>query len=741
FIGRRLERADALALLDEPDVRLLTLLGPGGVGKSRLAQVLMADARGRRFGPRCHFLALEDLTALPAVVGRLALQLGVGVPDPAQAATQLARGLGTGPALLVLDNAEHLAEVIRPLLTALLDAAPGLALLATSRVRLHLPQERVVPLPGLAVPEADSRDLDAAQAYDGVQLFAWHATAARHDFRMERELPAVLDILDAVGGLPLAIELAAGWTRLLPTAAIAADLKRSLDLLQREPGHADAAARAEHASVGRVLEQTWALLSPAERAALEALSAFQGGCSRDAARDVADCPLALAAALADKSLLATDELGRFQLHPLVAAFAGQQLDADAPRAAAVRDRHAQHYSRLAAALAPHAVGDTRLLAAGIEAEFANLQVAWRHAMAHRRADRLAAMTRALWAWYEARNRQAEGVAIMQPALACIDDGAPDAAWARARLAHGVSMLLHRSGRNAEAQALARAAIEPSADAGDTEAHVGCILNTGSCLLADGQADAALQLFQRAEAVASQRGHRQCQAWARGNAAVALQLLSRLDESRSVFQQALLGSREVGDQYNVGVHLVNLGNLELDAARWDDALRWLEAARAHARQHGLQVLAVYAQTNLANLQRQQGDLAAARVHFSDAVEMCRRSGTYLVEWGARLGVARIDIAEGHLAPALRSIQAVVREAMALGSNGDVLLACAVYSDWLAAGGDMAAAAGCWRMVLDGRLLSQRRRDQIEARIREAGPAVQVLPAASLGEVLVRLQGQD
>ena len=202
------------------------------------------------------------------------------------------------------------------MLDRLLAGPSGLCLLVTSRARMQVGGEWLQVLSGLAVPDEQSHDLEAAASFDAVRLFDLRARAAQRGFELGRHLPAVIRILDAVAGMPLAIELAAGWVRLLPPEEIARDLQDSIDVLQHDPGAAAQPARPEHHSVRAVLERSWALLVPREREALGALSVFEGGFTRAAAQAVAGSALPLLASLADKSLLTTDASGRCTSEPI-----------------------------------------------------------------------------------------------------------------------------------------------------------------------------------------------------------------------------------------------------------------------------------------------------------------------------------------------------------------------------------------------------------------------------------------
>lgn len=736
FVGRRTELAELSHLLAQPDCRALTLLGPGGIGKSRLAQQLLpGPAAGLTAGWR--WIELEDLTDLPGVVARIAQRLDVMVGDGGDLVEPLLRRLGAERWLLVLDNAEHLAG-LPALLQRLLDGAAGLALLVTSRMRLHLRGEWLYLLSGLAVPDDESRDLETASRFDAVRMFELRARAAQHDFRLDHHVDAVIDIVAAVAGMPLAIELAASWVRLLPADEIARDLRGSIDLLERDPATTLPPARSEHASMRAVLDRAWALLAPPERDALAALSMFQGGFTRAAARAVADCALPLLSSLADKSLLVVGEQARFALHPIVAAYAAEQLAAREDDRQAVQRRHAEFHANLFARLAPHATGDPRLLVAGVGAEFANGRAAWQTAVRLRRADLVADLVRALWAFFENRGRQREGVELLSSALALPGQGVT-ATRAQARLRHGLSMLHHRIGDQAQGLAIALSGVEQAEHSGDTEAWVGCVLNAGSCLWQMGQTAQAQAQFERGVAIARERGERQCLAWALGNLGVALMSIGRYDEARDLLQQALAGSREIGDQYNVAVHLVNLSGLERDSGDLATSRRHLEDALRHCAGYDIVPLAQYVALNLGHLLRRAGDGPGAEARYAEALAMALRTGSQLIEWSAEIGLARLAVAQGDLAAALRRLRRVAPSARAKAATQDLAMVAMVHGDVLAAHGDGAGAARAWRAARDAQVLSAGLHQDIAARLALLPPQDWQVDTPTLDGVLAPLLG--
>jgi predicted ATPase/DNA-binding SARP family transcriptional activator len=740
FVGRKAELRELAALFARPECRMVTIVGPGGIGKSSLARQALNTAPTQPDGS-IHWVELQDLQSTTQFAARLAQLLGIELADTQDPVDSLARRLNQAPMLLALDNAEHLRE-LPELLQRLLDATPSLRLMVTSREGLHNAQEWLLPLQGLAVPDEDSRDIEAASSFDAVRLFEARAMAAQRGFRLQEHLQAVIDIVEAVGGMPLAIELAAQWVHLLPPSEIARELRESMDLLERNPASRLRPARPEHDSVRAVLERTWQFMAPSERRAMEALSVFRGGFTRAAAQRVASVPLPLLSTLVDKSLLASDGAGRFSMHPLVAAYASQGLDDDAARCGDIRTRHAEFFALHLAALTPHATGDQRLLVAGVLAEYANCAAAWRLAIDAQRADLIYAMARSLSAFFEVRSRYAEGVEWLGAALA-LPEHLPATPRALTRVRNGLSMLLHRKGDNPQALSLARAGIESGEDCGDTEAYVGCLLNTGMCLWAAGHVQEALPYYERGLAVSRQRGDRHCIMWATGNLGVCLWSLGKIDEAQAHLNLALQGAREEGDVYNTVVNLANLASLvTVDRAQADSAVALLEEALQLCRQQGMISMENYVELHLGVAFVRTGQTDRARQHLDAALARTKQSGQLHAEWGIEIQLARLEIQLRDWPAALRRLERVASAGHARSMFEDAALAASAFGDILLAHGDLDAARDVWRWALGTDALGESRRKALSDKLAALpAPAADERQAGSLKtieDILARLR---
>ncbi len=319
LIGRESELASLSTLLADPANRLLTILGPGGMGKSRLA-LAAAQAQTAQFTDGVYFVPLTAADGPDAIITALSASLDhTFLDDRRSPKQQLFDYLRNRKALLLLDNFEHLLQAT-PLLVELLREAPEVKLLVTSRVRLRLAAETLLRLDGLTVPD-NSVASSAKGEYGAVELFVQSARRLRHDFAPQNELADVTRICQMLGGMPLGILLAASWVNVLTPEEIAAEISQSLDFLAAELHDLDPL----HRSITAVFKQSWQRLTPPEQNVLMSLSVFTGGFDRAAAENIAGARLPLLISLMDRSLLTRQGEGRYDLHEVVRQLARQKL--------------------------------------------------------------------------------------------------------------------------------------------------------------------------------------------------------------------------------------------------------------------------------------------------------------------------------------------------------------------------------------------------------------------------------
>jgi predicted ATPase/DNA-binding CsgD family transcriptional regulator len=374
LIGRTQEVAAVMRLLDDPALRLVTIVGPGGMGKTHLALEVARHCANQQRG-EVRFVALEAVESLSGVAPAIANAIGFQLHGTLDPGKQLLSALRSRNLLLVLDNFEHLLEGVF-YVSDMLAAASRLKLLATSRERLNLHGETVFALRGLASPP----ESDESQDYAAFQLFLQAARRVQPTFNpTEAESRHVGQICRLVEGMPLGLELAASWMDVLTPEHIAIEIATSLAILQTTTQ--DVPER--HRSIDAVFEHSWRLLSDAERAAFMQLSVFRGGFDRAAAQAVAGASLFMLSTLVDKSLMTRVGADRFKLHELLRQFAEAKLKLDANEYIETLHQHCQYYAVLTQQFERRLKADFSSLASSvidIQLDFDNLLMGWNQAI-------------------------------------------------------------------------------------------------------------------------------------------------------------------------------------------------------------------------------------------------------------------------------------------------------------------------------------------------------------------------
>ncbi len=435
FVGREAELADIAALIADPTCRLLTLVGVGGIGKSRLS---IEAARGAGFPHGVYFVPLAPLASADPLVSTIADSVGLvlhGSNDPKQ---QLFGYLHNQELLLVLDNFEHLLvsstdaeeadnQAGTALVTELLQHAPHVKLLVTSRERLNLQAEWIYSVEGLTVPT--NGQAKGVEGFSAPRLFLQQAHRINRNFGQQpEEWPYISRICRLVGGSPLAIELAAAWTRVLSCHEIVREIERSLDFLATSMR--DLPER--HRNMRAVFDYSWGMLTAQEQRLFQRLSVCRGGFTRAAAEAIAgevewyDDDLQMTdlgqlqlihrqfevldalTGLVDKSFLRHTSTGRYEAHELMRQYGASRLKMYPEDEARTRNRHAAYYVYLLAYQEPRMKGSGQRSAfATVGQEFENIKLGWQRAAEHGEATLLLKACLAFFLFYTQRGLFAE----------------------------------------------------------------------------------------------------------------------------------------------------------------------------------------------------------------------------------------------------------------------------------------------------------------------------------------------
>jgi predicted ATPase/transcriptional regulator with XRE-family HTH domain len=336
FIGREPELTALNQLLGKPDCSLLTLIGQGGIGKTRLA-IEAAHHAVDLFPDGVWFIPLVSLNSPALLVPAIAEALDFKFQDPSNPQAQLLRYLRTKKTLLVLDNAEHLLDGVG-MFTEILEGCPQVKLLVTSRERLNLLSEWVFEIQGLPVPASDQ--VEKIEDFSSVALFLQSARRVQAGFEIrESDRKWVLRICRAMEGMPLGIELSAAWVGMLSCEQIARRIEQGLDFLSGSMR--DLPER--HRSLRATLDHSWKLLNFEEQLILSRLSVFRGSFSLEAAQEICGASLVLLSSLRNKCLLYRTEQELYHLHEIIRQYSERKLAEDPAENEGVKDRHAAYY--------------------------------------------------------------------------------------------------------------------------------------------------------------------------------------------------------------------------------------------------------------------------------------------------------------------------------------------------------------------------------------------------------------
>lgn len=581
FLGREDELAEIAVLLTEPDCRLLTLVGLGGMGKTRLA-LQLARRAASDFLNSVYFVPLVAVDAPDALVTAVADALGFAFSDKGDSKTQLLNYLRKKEMLLVLDGFEHLREGAS-WVTEMLKSAPDVKVLITSRTRLNLPGEWVFELEGLSLP-ADAGRGDPVQS-GAVQLFLQTARQIKRPASLTPvDEAAIARICFLVEGIPLAIELAAAWMRVLSPGEIAAEIERGLDFLTASsPGTAG-----PHHSMRAVFDQSWRLLSAGEAEAFQRLSVFRGGFTRQAAGQVADVSLPALAGLIDQSLVRRESADRYAIHELLRQYAEQKSSERPADLEQVRNRHGQYFAALAQSQGEHLRSQHHLQALqAIDADVDNVRAAWRWLVENAGLSEIEHCLAGLYTFYDLRGWLKEGEDAFHVAverLAASETLTPESRL-RARLMVRQAGFGVRLGDYDQAQQLLDSGL-PALRQSDARADLAFALTQASAIAAKrGAYSSAAQTLQESLAIYRELNDKSGMAIALNGIGAAIHSLGEFRAAKACYQESLSFSRDSGDEWGTATSLYRLGHVAYELGEYGEALQSHEESLSTRRRLG------------------------------------------------------------------------------------------------------------------------------------------------------------
>jgi predicted ATPase/DNA-binding XRE family transcriptional regulator len=637
FVGRQHEIEQLLLRLEDPRCRLLTLVGPGGIGKTRLA-IEAARRLQSRFKDGVHFAALASLNSAEFIEPTIAQAIGLSFLEQENAQAQLVDYLRDKHMLLVLDNFEHLLEGAR-LLSTILAQAHHVKLIVTSWEQLKLREEWVIQVQGLRFPKddfvADNLDVLTDQN-DAIELFIQIAERTQPTFDVKHQIASIIRICKWVEGMPLGIELAAGWLSTMSCSQIAAHIAKDLDFLQ-------ATSRNElrrHQSLRAVFDRTWNLLTDLDRAVFMRLSIFRGDFSLEAAQSVAQASLPILRNLVEKSLVHSSHESRYTIHEFLRQYAYKQLEAS-DEFPITRTRFVAFFTSLAQqAEEPLKTSERMIWVRKLNAEINHLRIIrqWCETGDVSLDDEMILLG-SLWiywswnyrnmgevgSWCDQALSRAGSIANIKSLTACYTIGST--AYLQGRYEYGLPIV-------SDAASLSR-------ERGDRRTLGYLLAGTGITLATVGNPTAALPVLEESISITREMGEE----WflpipltGLGNTLLAV---GDVERSSNVFAEALHIAGKHGHLWEIGIVLYFASHCSLVQGDYDKARRQIE--RAIALQRNTDHL-----WSLANLLNALGHILRVQGELKQAYNAFEESLDHYQFLGNKRNVAYLLISLGKLA---------------------------------------------------------------------------------------------
>ena len=576
FIGREEELSQLAMWLDDPQIRLITITGLGGMGKTRLALALahrLLDPASpelghpARFPDGLFFVSLVALQSSSQIVSAIAQALAFRFEAQGDPTRQLRDYLSDKRLLLILDNFEHLLDGASTV-AALLGAASQLFIIVTSRERLNLHQANVFSIQGLPYPEPGQPN---PQSYPAGQLFLQTAQRNQHDFALaETDSDDLTRVCHLMEGMPLGIELAAIWSHTLSLTEIVAEIEQSLDLLQTEA--VDLPER--HRSMRAAFEITWRYLSQAERDLFANLSVFRGGFTPDAATRIAQATLSALTALVGKSLLRYSQAQqRYDMHELLRQFGAEKCSQNATIEAKVRAAHSRFYCELLrrqkeALLGPEVAKAINV----IEPDLDNARLAWHEAVMQGDFENLEKGLIAFMGFYSESGRASEGYEVANFAVQQLKARLTKSPLTRRKDYQIWADILLWCGNKSKAvskyeeasecyQACLDILRDPALDKLDTREQEAYALGGLGQIATNTDNDQATTLYQRSIALFREIGDQRMVVDYSAMLADTLRNLGDVQGSQHLFQEALAAAQAMDNQLSQAAILESLGILQ------------------------------------------------------------------------------------------------------------------------------------------------------------------------------------
>lgn len=665
FIGRATIQEQLHKRLDQPWCRLVTIVGPGGVGKTRLATTI-ARSRLARYHDGVWLVELADLDPddehlAESLAVEIASALDLRFTGSASPSEQLLKHLQHKQCLLLLDNFEHLLSAFQ-LVLAIIQQCEQVQLLVTSREPLRLQAEWTLLLSGLSFPSGDA-DTPASEA---VELFAARRAQQGWDGNSADELQAIATICQMVEGLPLAIELAAALTRFSSPQAIVDRLRDGFGALSSPLR--DTPQR--HQSLQIVFEMSWRSLSSSLQDCLARLAVFRGGFSAQAARQIAHTDVQQLAALIDKSLLSYQHAAdRYNMHPVILAFAAEKL----PASEQIFERHADYFLGL---LAQHSQAlqksSPQLSIRVLEADIENLRLAWQTGLKLRQSAKLLAGLSSLSVYYQLRGLAQEGESVMQATFAAADAWQAEG-WALAiRAGLEQARFQNRLGRYWPATLSVKSALALTKQQADVWAEGMGLVLWAESLWRLGQYDLARSKLRQAQTIGRAIGAQLISAWCHHHLGVIDDIQGRYQGACNQLEQACQLWKRLENANALNGSLNSIGLVYLHLGEIQAAQQAMEQALELSNRLDNRHLQAFLLNNLSMLAIERIDYKTAEYYLKLGLDLAIASGNLVEQADIYSSLGKNYLKQGNLDEAAECLKQGLQIAEITGNRSLIAL---------------------------------------------------------------------
>ena len=631
LIGREEELRGISHLLANADCRLISLVGPGGIGKTRLG-IEFANRQRGLFPDGVHYVPLAAVNSAGAIVPAIAEAFAFSFSGPVDPKEQLFDHLTRAiqkSALLVLDNLEHLlaqSSAAAELVAEILQRLPAVRILCTSRERLNLQGEWTFDLRGLIVPPPDASE-DVEQ-FSAAAMFVQAARRADVRFKLtDADKPHLLRICRMVEGIPLALELAAAWVGVLSCEEIAREIESNIDFLATSMR----GVPERHRSLRATFDHSWRLLTDAERDALSRLSVFRGGFDRNAAEKISGATLPLLSSLVSKSLVRRTEAGRYDLHEVIRQYALSHLEKESEKYLDTRDMHSLYYLNFAAeremslksALQRYAVQE-------ILGEMDNIRAAWAWMFQREAFEEGCKAIRSLGWFFEVSGLIHEGIDHFEPLVRTLKARPASPALQRVlgEACTQQGILCFRKGLYERAVSLMEESVSLLRPLGDTGLLVDALVYLGIIMHLNGEIDRSQALLEEGLSYARDPKHEWFAAYAIYNLGYVASLRGNYTRGQEQMMEGLTIWRRLGDPHSIALGLNYLVPTLIALGCYDEA-------RAHLQESLELCQASNNRWGMGTAYRHLGWVAKAQGSLEEAQSFLHKSlntfGDYIIGW--------------------------------------------------------------------------------------------------------------